>query len=274
VYLRTTILRTSLLNGLTMAMSAIPEEIPVAFSSFMALGAYYMSRLGIISRQPQVIENLGSVNIICLDKTGTITENKMEVEALYDYPSDSFIDKFSTDNLSNVLYYGMLASEKNPFDAMEQAITTAYQKTHSFLPNHAMIKEYPLGGLPPMMTHVYKQDNEMIVAGKGAVERVIAVCKLAGSEKNKISTYAKQLAAKGSRVLGVAFAVFKGDIFPSSQNEFDWQFSGLISLYDPPKENISSVFRKFYAAGVNLKLITGDFPETAIAIANETGLKE
>ena len=153
------------------------------------------------------------------------------------------------------------------------AIIKAYQTIHSSLPNPAIIKEYPLGGLPPMMTHVYQQNNMVIATAKGAVERVIAVCKLRDSEKNKVSTYAKQLAAKGCRVLGVASAVFKGDVFPSNQDDFDWQFSGLIALYDPPKENISSVFRKFYAEGINLKLITGDFPETAIAIANETGLK-
>lgn len=273
VYLRTYDFAQSLLDGLTMAMSAIPEEIPVAFSSFMALGAYYMSRLGIISRQPQIIENLGVVNIICLDKTGTITENKMKVEMVYDYASDSLINKPSpSDHSSKVLYYGVLASEKNPFDAMEQAIIKAYQTVYSSLPGLDMIKEYPLAGRPPMMTHIYDRNNEIIVAAKGGVERIVAVCKLTAAVSDKITGYARQMALKGYRVLGVSNAVFNGNEFPSSQDDFNWQFAGLIALYDPPKDNIKTIFSQFYEAGINIKLLTGDFPETAITIANETGL--
>jgi Ca2+-transporting ATPase len=102
---------------------------PVAFSSFMALGAYKMSRLGIISRQPQVIENLGAVSVICLDKTGTITENKMEVKTIYDFKSNSLVDLANQNNLSHstLLHYAVLASEHNPFDAMEKAILQAFE---------------------------------------------------------------------------------------------------------------------------------------------------
>lgn len=275
VYLRTYDFVQSLLDGLTMAMSAIPEEIPVAFSSFMALGAYYMSRLGIISRQPQTIENLGGVNVICIDKTGTITENKMKVEVVYDYTTDSFTDKLSpAGNSSNVLYHGVLASEKNPFDAMEQAIVGAYQNIHSSLPGLEMIKEYPLSGRPPMMTHIYRSNNEIIVAAKGGVERIIAVCKLDANAAGKILGYTKQMASKGYRVLGVSSAIFTGDEFPLNQDDYNWRFEGLIALYDPPKKNISFVFGKFYKAGITIKLLTGDFPETAITVARETGLIE
>ena len=118
---------TSLLFALTLAMSAVPEEIPVAFSSFMALGAYKMSKLGIISRQPQVIESLGAVSVICLDKTGTITENKMQVKTIYDYDNDTEFDLYKDAALpgENVLRYAVLASEQDPFDAMEIAIWEA-----------------------------------------------------------------------------------------------------------------------------------------------------
>ncbi|MES2849678.1 MAG: HAD-IC family P-type ATPase, partial [Bacteroidota bacterium] len=110
---------TSLLFALTLAMSVIPEEIPVAFSSFMALGAYKMSKLGIISRQSQIVENLGAVNVVCLDKTGTITENKMQVKAVYDFSSATLDESGKSNN--KVLYYAVLASEADPFDAMEKA---------------------------------------------------------------------------------------------------------------------------------------------------------
>jgi len=267
---------TSLLFALTLAMSAVPEEIPVAFSSFMALGAYKMSKLGIISRQPQIIENLGAVSIICLDKTGTITENKMQVKTIYDYTSDTQIDLYNNTKLQNenVLRYGVLASEQNPFDAMEKAIWEAYQyhtpgNWHQQL---KMIFEYPLQGKPPMMTHVYELDNIKIVAAKGAPERIIRVCGLAGNEKLKITQHITSLASNGYRVIGVDSAVHTESQLPVSQDEFNWQFEGLLALYDPPKKNIHDVLEQFYDARISVKLITGDYPETAINIAGQVGI--
>ncbi|MEO8406414.1 MAG: HAD-IC family P-type ATPase, partial [Chitinophagaceae bacterium] len=139
---------TSLLFALTLAMAAVPEEIPVAFSSFMALGAYKMSRFGIISRQPQVIENLGSVNVLCLDKTGTITENKMQLKEIYDFRHNKHIDCTSSGSTDNTtLIYAMLASEHNPYDAMEKAIWDAYNLVNeeNGYSNMKMVYEYPLG---------------------------------------------------------------------------------------------------------------------------------
>jgi P-type Ca2+ transporter type 2C len=146
---------TSLLFALTLAMSVVPEEIPVAFSSFMALGAYKMSKLGIISRQPQIVENLGAVSVICLDKTGTITENKMQVKTVYDYDSDLLVELKDGVKLhnGNVLRYGALASEESPFDAMEKAIVEAYNLFVNDNEHHQfkMVHEYPLEGQPPMI---------------------------------------------------------------------------------------------------------------------------
>jgi P-type Ca2+ transporter type 2C len=180
-YFQDQIFVTSILFGLTLAMSVIPEEIPVAFTSFMALGAYHMSKLGIITRQPQTIENLGPVNIVCLDKTGTITRNRMIVESVYDHRTDSLL-KPNDAMASGVLYYGMLASEQKPFDAMEKAIVEAYEISNPPLPAGVMANEYPLEGHPPMMTHVYQNEGHFIVAGKGGIERIIRVCKLSANE--------------------------------------------------------------------------------------------
>lgn len=273
-YLHSKDVITSLLFGLTLAMSAIPEEIPVAFSSFMALGAYHMSKLGIITRQPQTIENLGAVNTICLDKTGTITENRMKVDTLYDYETNTLL-KLSEVSIAGkeVLYYGVLASEQNPFDTMEQAIVEAYTGAGEALPQLKMTNEYALHGHPPMMTHVYEQDDFHLVAAKGAVERIVRICQLDESEAAKILRHAKVLAGKGQRVLGVAGAQHRGNHLPANQDDFAWKFIGLISLYDPPKAYVRDVFRQFYDAGISVKLLTGDFPETAITIAEETGLR-
>ncbi|MDP4261299.1 MAG: cation-translocating P-type ATPase [Bacteroidota bacterium] len=264
---------TSLLFALTLAMSAVPEEIPVAFSSFMALGAYKMSKFGIISRQPQIIENLGAVTVLCLDKTGTITENKMRLKTIYDYREDSLmeVDGRVKPEQENVLLYGTLASESNPFDPMEKAIHEGYN-SHTdgkALEKFKMIYEYPLEGRPPMMTHVYKSNNTTIATCKGGAERILTVCKLTGNIKTKIIQYVHNLAAKGYRVLGVASAVHDGRELPAEQDDFDWQFEGLLALYDPPKKNIPAVLKKIYDAKIDVKLLTGDYPETAMNIARQ-----
>jgi len=266
---------TSLLFALTLAMSAAPEEIPVAFSSFMALGAYKMSKLGIISRQPQVIENLGAVTVLCLDKTGTITENKMQVKTIYNYKTDSLIDieNKMVSQIQNVLLYAVLASESSPFDPMEKAIWETYfqnnGKEHDDL---KMIYEYPLEGKPPMMTHIYQGENKIIAAGKGGAERILTVCKIDEATAKKIFQIVQDLASKGYRVLGVASAIHGNTTMPDKQDDFNWQFEGLVALYDPPKRNINNVLKKIYDAKINVKLITGDYVETAINIGSQAGI--
>jgi Ca2+-transporting ATPase len=273
-YLKSGMPVQSLLFALTLAMAAIPEEIPVAFSSFMALGAWQMSKLGIITRQPQTIENLGAVNVICLDKTGTITENKMSVKTIYDYDKDELIDTGERSNESNVLKFASLASENEPFDPMEIAIKEAFLSLtgdqHFRQPEQ--VYEYPLQGTPPMMTHIYEENGYYIAAAKGAPERILKVCNLNEQEITRVNAIAKTQAQKGYRVIGVAGANFNEKEFPRTQDEFNWKFEGLLCLYDPPKQNISQVLKKFTDAHIDIKLVTGDFAETAVTICKQVGL--
>jgi Ca2+-transporting ATPase len=275
-YLNSQNAATSLLYALTLAMAVIPEEIPVAFSSFMALGAFHMAKLGIISRQPQTVENLGAITVICLDKTGTITENVMQVKVAYDYGSDSLIDLDEIKQMPGirVLQYAALASETSPFDSMEKAIWKAYEEhaPKGLTLQHDIIYEYPLEGRPPMMTHVYQGEDRKIVAGKGAAERILNICKLDLNEKEKIANQIKKIAQKGFRILGIASAEHFSGPYPENQEDFNWKFEGFLGLYDPPKRNISGVFKKFYDAKITVKLITGDFPETALNIAGQVGM--
>lgn len=264
---------TSLLFALTLAMSAVPEEIPVAFSSFMALGAYKLSKLGIISRQPQIIENLGAINVLCLDKTGTITENKMKVKAIYDFKVDAIIDFDENKTPRDILYHAMLASESDPFDPMEKAIWDAYNISGDTRHEKIrMICEYPLEGRPPMMTHVYDIESKAIAAAKGGAERIVLVCKLDEHDRKKIFQHVHELANKGYRVLGVASSIHTHSSFPQSQNDFSWHFEGLVALYDPPRKNIPLVLKMIQDAKINVKIITGDYPETAVNIAQKVGI--
>lgn len=284
-FLHTRQLLESLLLGLTFAMAIIPEEIPVAFSSFMALGAYHMARLGIITRQPLTIENLGAVSVICLDKTGTVTENRMTLKWLYDFGRDRTLEiggKTGTD-VPDVLWYGRLASERAPFDAMEKAIVEAFERqwaTGTMTPAEfsEMIHEYPLEGHPPMMTHVYPADppdlsqHGSIVAGKGAPERIVKVCRLDAAALARIRIIISDLASQGFRVLGVCGARHEDNAYPVAQDDFEWQFKGLLALYDPPKLEVKKEFAVWQRAGIAIKLVTGDFPATAHHIAEQVGL--
>lgn len=266
----------SLLFALTLAMSAVPEEIPVAFSSFMALGAYQMSKLGIISRQPQVVENLGAVNVLCFDKTGTLTENRMEVKSVYNYEKNELTELNAVTELpgDNILYYANLASERNPFDAMEKAIEEACRNyTPGYATPSAIIHEYPLQGQPPMMTHVYEKNGSVIAAAKGAAERIMDACKLKDDDRRKISGIVNAMGMKGYRVLGVCSAVHAGAAYPEQQDDFNWRFEGLLALYDPPKKNVAAVIKQLYDAHISIKLITGDHPETAMNIAAQAGIR-
>ena len=272
-YLHSGQLIESLLFGLTLALAAIPEEIPVAFTSFMALGAYRMGQQGIITRHSKVLENLGAVSVICLDKTGTITENNMTVTTIYDFDKNKLMSVDESSE-SQVLYYAMLASEINPFDSMEMAIHTAYYNNcpHPSLQELTQTHEYPLNGIPPMMTHVFRYGNHSVVAGKGAAEKVIQVCKLSDAALKEISGHISNLATKGYRILGVCSAIANGEL-PVNQEDFNWKFEGLLFFYDPPKENIQRVMTDLYSAHIDIKVLTGDFTETTLNIAKEAGIR-
>jgi len=269
----------SLLKALTIAMSVIPEEIPVAFTTFMALGAWRLMKMGIITKQTKTVETLGSATVICTDKTGTITENKMSLAQLYLVNSNKIID--AKDKLNKeaeeVLSYAMWSSEPIPFDAMEIAVHEAYTNLESVdeRSNFKLIKEYPLGGKPPMMTHIFEDSKgKIIIASKGAPEAIIEVSNLSSKEKKQILIAMETMAKEGYRVLGVGLANFSGNVFPISQQEFKFSFKGLVAFYDPPKANIQQVFETLYTAGIQVKIVTGDNAATTSTIARQIGFKD
>lgn len=273
-YSRSGDLVQSLLFGLVLAMAAIPEELPVAFSAFMALGAYELSKMGIITRNPQVIENLGTVDVVCLDKTGTITENRMTIAGVYFFEEGRLAPATTAGKQQDVLQYAVLASERAPFDAMEKAILEAYRAAADDQPADAvMIHEYPLEGRPPMMTHIYRAGSNVLVAGKGAIERILKVCRLSPEFLPDIQSTARNEASKGYRVIGVAGGSWKGGPWPESQDDFEWRFLGLVCLYDPPRKNMPEVIGSFYKAGIAVKLLTGDYLETAVNISGQAGIR-
>ena len=268
----------SLLKGLTLAMSILPEEIPVAFTTFMALGSWRLMKQGIIVKRTRTVEALGSATVICSDKTGTITENIMSLQAVYEVSSGELYDadQWHADAVKNVIETAMWASEPVPFDPMEKTLHETYASTtsndqRSFF---SMVHEYPLEGVPPMMTHIFEDGKgNRIIAAKGAAEAILNVCQLTLEEKNALLKINEELAAKGNRILGVARSSFIGNDFPVKQQELPFEFLGYVVFYDPPKNNIKEVLEEFYAAGIDVKIITGDNAVTTRAIAEKAGLR-
>ncbi|CAD0218186.1 cation-translocating P-type ATPase [Chryseobacterium sp. JV274] len=276
-YIKTRDLITSLLSGLTLAMSVLPEEIPVAFTTFMALGAWKLMRQGIIIKRSSIVETLGSTTVICTDKTGTITENSMHLKHLYDYQSGRIYGEkeFNVENLKELIDYAMWSSEPVPFDPMEISLHKIYEQNRKpdQRKDYQLFHEYPLEGKPPMMTHLFENEHkDRIIAAKGAPEAILNVSSLSETEKEKIRDIIKTFGQQGYRVLGVAKSHFEGNNFPQRQQDFVFEFLGLTVFYDPPKQGIHKVFQEIYDAGIKVKVITGDNEDTTKAIAIQAGI--
>jgi Ca2+-transporting ATPase len=269
------------LAGITLAMAMLPEEFPVVLTIFLALGAWRMSKKSVLTRKPAAIETLGSATVLCTDKTGTLTQNKMTVKRLFN--GTEFLTVVSGENFPEsfhqIIEFGILSSQVNPFDPMEKAIINTGDK---FLQNsehiHAdwvMGKEYPLSKDLLAMSRVFsnKESKEQVIAVKGAPEAIFDLCHL---NRQSITDYEKavaEMASEGLRVLGVAKANLNSGELPAFQHDFDLEFVGLIGLSDPIRPNVPDAVKECYKAGIRVIMITGDYPVTATNIGKEIGIK-
>lgn len=267
----------SLLKALTLAMSILPEEIPMAFTAFMAIGALRLMKMGVVVKQMKTVETLGSATVICTDKTGTITENKMSLAKVFSLKTLQISDPENVDIATKeVLQMAMWSSEPIPFDPMEIGLHQAYAKLFAVdeRPFFKMVHEYPLGGKPPMMTHIFEnEEGKRIIAAKGAPEALMDVSDLSLVEKTAISDAIKTITTEGYRVLGVGESYFEGTNYPANQQDLKFIFKGIVAFYDPPKANMKEVLAHFYDAGIKVKIVTGDNAETTTAIARQIDFK-
>jgi Ca2+-transporting ATPase len=275
-YFRTYELLNSLLKALTLAMSILPEEIPMAFTTFMAIGAWRLMKMGVVVKQMKTVETLGSATVICIDKTGTLTENTMTLARLFVLSPAKVFDTSEelSDDARALVTTAMWASEPIPFDPMEVSLHKTYTELAPLdrRPSFKLIYEYPLDGQPPMMTHIFEDGlGNRIIAAKGAPEAIMAVSNLSVAERTQLEQVMQDLASDGYRILAVGEATFAGNNFPQKQQEFQFSFKGIVAFYDPPKKNIRSVLEDFYKAGISVKIITGDNAATTAAIAKQIG---
>jgi P-type Ca2+ transporter type 2C len=266
------------LAGLTLAMAILPEEFPVILTVFMALGAWRMSRQRVLARRPAVIETLGSATVLCTDKTGTLTQNRMTVHTLHNGKSFLNTTKMNgfPEEFHEIIEYGILSSQTKPNDPMELAICRLgedyLQNTEHLHHDWSMIREYPLSKelLAMSRAFVEKTTGELVIAAKGAPESIFDLCHLTDA-----SVYEKaiqEMASKGLRVLGVAKAKISPEALPAIQHDFDFEFIGLIGLADPIRPEVKDAVQMCMEAGIRVVMITGDYPVTAQNIGREIGL--
>jgi Ca2+-transporting ATPase len=269
------------LAGITLAMAMLPEEFPVVLTIFLALGAWRMSKKNVLTRKPAAIETLGSATVLCTDKTGTLTKNKMTVTRLFngsDFHTVSANTEFPGP-FHEIIEYGILSSQVNPFDPMEKAITSIgdkyLQNTEHIHADWLIEKEYPLSLEMLAMSRVFNSTGAKgkIIAAKGAPEAIFDLSHLDSNMKSKYDKAVNEMASAGLRVLGVAKAIINPGTLPEIQHDFNFEFVGLIGLSDPIRENVPDAVGECHKAGIRVIMITGDYPVTAMNIAKEIGLK-
>jgi len=263
-------------------MSLIPEEFPIIFIVFMTLGAWRISKRNVLTRNTAAIETLGAARVLCVDKTGTITFNKMQLEVLVTGEEEvNLEDKNVLDEkFHHLLEYAILASQKDPFDPIEKEIRMTgteilkkdkHQHLHK---NWNLIKEYPLSKHLFALSHVWESPdkNNYVIAAKGAPESIFDLCHLEKNKQKELLEKAQSLSGKGMRLIAVAKAIADKKLLPKSQHDFNFEFIGLLGFLDPVRPSINQAINECYQAGIRVIMITGDYPGTAQFIGKKIGL--
>ncbi len=272
-----------LLAGITLAMAILPEELPVVLTLFLGLGAWRLSREKVLAKSIPAIELLGATTVLCVDKTGTLTENKMLVRKLWSgsvlYDTLPTGDATLPEPPHDVLEFAILASHRRAFDPMEAAILAAGARfltgTEHLHTDWTLVEDYPL--LPDMlaMSRVWQSPNhsQRMIASKGAPEAIVDLCHLDPNQADQIAREVASMAGQGLRVLGVARAMFDANELPEKQHDFLFDFLGLVALEDPVRPDVPRAIEECRAAGIRVIMMTGDHSATAISVAKQAGLR-
>ena len=272
----------ALLAGITLAISLLPQEFLVVMTVFLALGAWRISRSHVLTRRIPALETLGAATILCADKTGTITENRMTVTQLVmrdmSYAVDYRLANALPESFHELVEFSVLASMVDPFDPMEKAFRRLADHylagTEHLHDDWTLAQHYPLSRDMLAMSHGWKatQRDEYVVAAKGAPEAIADLCHLSAVETAAIAAQVDRLAEQGLRVLAIARATFNGTAWPPQQHDFPFVFLGMIALADPVRPRVPEAIRVARRAGMRVAMITGDYPGTAEAVAREAGI--
>jgi Ca2+-transporting ATPase len=287
---------TALLAALALALAVLPNEIPVVLALFLALGALRLARIGVLARWPAAVESLGSATVLAVDKTGTLTENRMAVQQLLSWPEAALWQAGAPleEPWHRLLELALLASRHDPVDAMEQAIERLAQAElhHSehLHPDWPLLREYPLSPDLLVFSQLWRDANgQWQVAAKGAPEAIAQLCHLNNERSAALLQAAEGLASRGLRVLAVASGLDgapchpelatggvgppeTAEVPPETVHDYLFEPIGLVGLADPLRSDVPAAIALARGAGIRVVMITGDAPQTARAIADQAGL--
>ena len=271
-----------LLAGLAVAMALLPEEFPVVLTVFLALGAWRISRQRVLTRRIPAIEALGAATVLCVDKTGTLTQNRMAISRLARGEQRLEVGDAAAlpEDFHELVEFAILASQRTPFDPMEQAIRDfglrTLARTEHLHEDWELLREYPLSPELLAVSHAWKaRDREdFVIAAKGAPEAIADLCHLAPEDVRRLVAGVEELARDGLRVLAVAKARFHPESLPPRSHDFSFELLGLVGLADPLRPSARAAIEDCRSAGVRVVMITGDYPVTAARVAREIGLPD
>lgn len=256
----------SILSGITLAMAMIPEEFPVILTVFLSMGAWRLAKKQSLVRKLPSVETLGAVSVLCVDKTGTITMNKMTVR-------DVWSSNHDVDRLLNTMGMGC---KPDAYDPMEKAMIAYCEEkgiTRNTLFGGLLIKEYPFTDELKMMAHVWKNDGKIVVAAKGSPEHILSICDLTEDERKLCQEKMIEMSKQGLRVIAVGEMILgsKSKV-PEKLTDCSLTLCGLVGLADPPRDSVKHDIEKCTKAGVRVVMITGDNGVTASSIAKQIGM--
>jgi P-type Ca2+ transporter type 2C len=271
-----------LLAGLSLSMALLPEEFSVVLLVFLSMGAWRMSRREVLVRRMPAIEALGASTVLCVDKTGTLTMNRMILSSMYSRNEYCELEKNDCldENFHELLEFGCLASQKDPFDPLEKEIKKSTEKflldTEHIHGEWKLVREYPLSKNLLALSNVWESQDQRkhVIAAKGAPEAIFDLCHLNEAEIEELLSRVREMADKGLRILGVAKADFQNDFLPERQHDFEFKFIGLLGFVDPVRPSVRQSLKDCYNAGIKVIMITGDYPGTAQHIARKIGLQD
>jgi Ca2+-transporting ATPase len=273
--------KQGLLAGITMAMSLLPEEIPVVLTIFLALGAWRISRHRVLTRRMAAVETLGKTTVLCVDKTGTLTMNRMSLKCMVAGDRSLPVVPEATEmpeELHPLLEHAVLASARDPFDPMERALHATGQrvlgKTEHLRPDWSLVRAYPLGPGLAAVSQAWQcgQSPDVIIASKGAPEAIAHLCRMTDAQREEMMVKVAVLASEGLRVLGVARTTMKREQLPEAQGQLSLEYLGLVGFEDPLRPTVPAAVAECQTAGIRVIMITGDYALTAQSIARQAGL--
>jgi len=271
------------LSGVTLAMAILPEEFPVVLTIFLALGAWRISKKNVLARRMAAVESLGAATVLCTDKTGTLTQNRMKIRMLRAAGLSLDLEESKgpvPESFHELLEYGILASQEDPFDPMEKALhavgAETLNDTEHLHDTWTLVQQYPLSRDLLALSHVWMSaaGAGYVVATKGAPEAIADLCHFDSSATAGLAREVHEMADRGLRVIGVARAGFGEAELPNIQHEFMFQFIGLIGLEDPIRPAVPAAIAECAEAGITPVMITGDYPVTAQKIARQIGMQD